>query len=129
MAKENHIREELLKEMDVKSDVNSKSIQEIIRRDQVHTRWMKWITVLSWASVIVCFLGKQISQQQYVIHCLNEGEYWVVSRSGTGLLISIVIAVLLTALLYTRMRTLTIRQILMRLAHIEALVRKMAEDR
>ena len=131
MAKENDLKEELLKQIDKDStqavDVSGNSAGKIIEKHQAQLRKLKWITVISWLVTILYFMAMNFLKSNRMY--LTNNERWLVYRSDTGLKVLIVIAILLTFSIYSKSRTLTIRQIYVRLINIEEQLKKMAQDK
>lgn len=128
MSKENDMKEELLKQMDKKSNktsgANMKSAQEIIARDMARVKRMKWVTILSWLLVAICFIVIWIAKesQWYTF----ESRWWL----GAAVMILralLLVAIIFTISLYVRSRTLSMRQIQARLSNIESLLKRMSE--
>ena len=131
----NDMKEELLKQMDKDSaestNANKNSAREIIEDYGTQVRWLKWITVTSWAVTILYFATMSILKEILEVdinHVLTE-EGLFIHYSGIGLKVLLVIAVVLTVAVYLKSRTLTIRQIHIRLANIEKQLKKMSRDK
>lgn len=126
MAKENNLREELLKQMeqnaDKASNANQKLAQEILARDTARVRRMKRVTVFSWLLAIVAFIVVGISESTEGI----EKAWWM---PGATFVVPalLLIAVIFTISLYVRSRTLNLRQIQAKLASIEEQLKKMSQ--
>ncbi len=137
MAKENDLKEELLKQMDKDSveaaDVSVNSARKIIEKHKAQLRRLKWITAISWLVTILYFVAmhilKDILFDGNIGNFLTEDEFWLISHSDTGLKVLIVIAALLTYLIYSKSRTLTILQVCARLANIEEHLKKISQDK
>ena len=131
MAKETDLKEELLKQMDKNSaeatDVSVNSARKIIEKHKAQLRKLKWITAISWLVTMLYFMPMNFLKSN--IMYLTEYERWLVHHSDTGLKVLIVIAVLLTFSIYSKSRTLTIRQIHARLINIEEHLKKMSQDK
>ena len=133
MPKENNIKEELLKQMEKDSgnasERNTKSLEQIIAKDIARVKRLRWVTVISWVLVALCFMATAfLERAMYARALLDTEEAWLNS------LIVILKALLLTAvifaiLLYTWARTLTIHRIQARLANIEAMLKQMSRDK
>lgn len=132
MAKEDHIREELLKEMERNSDkaaeANTNSAQEIIAKEKARVRRTKWETVIAWVLVVVCFTIGAVVERFEMVPYFSDVELMWFYCLPMILRALVLIAVIFSVLLYTRSRSLTIRQIQARLASIEAILKQMAED-
>ncbi len=127
MANENNLKKELLKQMDMNSsettNTNTNSARKILEKYRTQVRRLKWITVISWLITILYFMTMNFLKNNRMY--LTGDERWLVHRSDTGLKVLIVIAVLLTFSIYSKSRTLTIRQIHVRLINIEEHLKKM----
>ncbi len=133
MAKKNDIKEELLKQMDKDPDkmpeANIKSPKEIIAKDMARVKRLKWITIFSWLLVFVCFVTGAFLERARNSHSLIDTEQVWLNSLIVILQALLLIAVIFTILLYVRWRTLTIHKIQARLANIEMLLQKMAQDK
>jgi len=134
MAEESNIKQELLKQMikDSAQTTGANSAQEILERDRAQMRRLKWMAAVSWL-ITILYLILYLTVLDYVkVHYggwLTKREFWLVQNSDIGLLIFILIAILLTVSLYVKSRTLTIRQIYIRLANIEEQLKRMSQDK
>jgi len=137
MAKENELKEELLKQMDKNSaeaiNANTNSAQEIIEKHKTRLRKLKWIASIGWLITILSALALH-NLKVFVLKNKIEGvftseEFWFIRRSDTVLMVLIIIAVLLTYLFYSTSRTVTILQISARLANIEEQLKQMSQDK
>ncbi|HUT30622.1 MAG TPA: hypothetical protein VMX13_12580 [Sedimentisphaerales bacterium] len=133
MAKESDMKKELLGQMGTasegKREESAELAQKIIEKEEARIRRTKWETVIAWGLVVICFIIGAVVERLRMRQYFNEMELiWshCLPMILRGLLL---IAVVFTVLLYTRSRSLTIRQIQARLADIEALIKKMAEER
>lgn len=137
MAKENELKEELLKQMDKDSTgaagVNINSAGNIIEKHKIRLRKLKWIAAIGWLITILYAVAmhnlKVFLLDKNIEGVLSSDEFWLIRRSDTCLMCLIIIAVLLTLLLYSTSRTLTILQISTRLANIEEHLKKMSQDK
>ena len=133
MAKENELKEELLKQLDNDSDkipeANTKSSKEIIAKDLARIKRLKRITILNWILVVVCFLATTFLEQARNSHALIDTENVWLNSLIIILRALLMIAIFLSASLYMRSRTLTIHKIQIRLSNIEMLLKKMAQDK
>jgi hypothetical protein len=135
MTRENDIKEELLKQMDKNSieatDVSVNSAREIIDKHKAQLRRLKWITAISWLVTILYFVAMRIMKvfllEGNLGNFLTEDEFWLISHLDTGLKVLIVIAILLTYLIYSKSKTLTTLQVCARLANIEEYLKKMSQ--
>ena len=138
MAKETNIKDELLGQMDLNAD--PQAAKKIFAKDFARVRRLKWITIISWLIVAVCLVITSLVK--YAFGSLYAiGPEW---RLKTALMDSeiaaldglimawrglLLVAVISTVLLYVISRTLTISQIQVRLAAIEEMLKKMAQDK
>jgi len=136
MAKENELKEELLKQMDKDSaeaaDVSKNSAGNIIEKHKTRLRKLKWIAAIGWLITIlyaVAMHNVKVFLLKNKTSVLTSDEFWLIRFSDTGLMVLIIIAVLLTYLIYSTSRTLTIRQIHVRLINIEEHLKKMSRDK
>lgn len=137
MAKENELKEELLKQMDKDSagaagvDINSAG--KIIEKHKTRLRKLKWIAITGWLITILSALVlhnlKVFVLENKIGGVFTSNEFWFIRRSDTVLMVLIIIAVLLTYLFYSTSRTVTILQISARLANIEEQLKKMSRDK
>ena len=137
MAKENELKEELLKQMDKDSaeaaDVSMNSAGNIIEKHKTRLRKIKWIAAIGWL-ITLSYAIAMHNLKVYLLKNKLEGvltsdEFWLIRRSDTCLIVLIIISVLLTYLIYSTSRTLTIRQIHIRLINIEEHLKKMSRDK
>jgi uncharacterized membrane protein len=136
MAKENDLKEELLKQMDKDSDetadVSANSARKIIEKHKTRLRKRKWIAAIGWVITILYALAmhnlKEILLKNNIGGVLTRNEFRLIRWSDTCLMLLIIIAVLLTYLIYSTSRTVTMLQISARLANIEEQLKKMAQD-
>lgn len=137
MVKENDLKEELLKQMDKDSagaaDANINSAGKIIEKHKTRLRKLKWIAAIGWLITILYAVAmhnlKVFLLDNKIERVLTSDEFWLIRRSDTCLMVLIIIAVLLTFLLYSTSRTLTIMQISARLANIEEQLKQMSRDK
>ncbi len=133
MAKENDLKDELLKQMDKDPDkmpeANIKSPKEIIAKDMARVKRLKWITIFIWLLVFVCFVTGAFLERARNSHSLIDTEQVWLNSLIVILLALLLIAVIFTISLYVRWRTLTIHKIQARLANIEMLLQKMSRDK
>jgi heme/copper-type cytochrome/quinol oxidase subunit 1 len=134
MTKRSSIKEELLKQMDKNSveatDVSLHSAREIIEKHKAQLRRLKWSAAISWLITILYFVGMHILKdfmlERNIEQYLTKDEFWFLRYSDTGLIVLIIISVLLSYLVYSKSRTLTILQVCARLANIEEYLKKMS---
>jgi len=137
MDKAKDIKEALLKQMDEdfagSTDVNKDSARKIIEKHKTHLRRLKWIAAASWLITIIYAVGMhnlKVYLLKYAIGgVLTRNEFSLVRLSDTGLIILICIALLLTYLVYSASRSMTILQICARLANIEEQLKRMSPDK
>ncbi|MFZ2148596.1 MAG: hypothetical protein WAV28_15385 [Sedimentisphaerales bacterium] len=137
MAKENELKEELLKQLDKDSagvsDASVDSAGKIIEKHKTRLRKLKWIAATGWLITIIYAVAmhnlKVFLLDKNIEAVLTSDEFWLIRRSDTCLMVLIIIAVLLTFLLYSTSRTLTILQISTRLANIEEQLKKISQDK
>jgi hypothetical protein len=137
MAKENDLKQELLKQMDKDSDeasnVSANSARKIIEKHKTRRRKLKWIAAAGWLITIVYAVAmhnlKVFLFKNNIENVLTSNEFWLIRRSDTCLAVLIIISVLLTFLLYSTSRTLTIMQISSRLAKIEEHLKRISQDK
>lgn len=133
MAKESDMKKELLGQLAGASKgergKDAELACKIIEKDRARIRRTKWETAISWGLVVICFIMGAVVERFRMQQYFNKAELIWSHCLPMILRALLLIALIFTVLLYTRSRTLTIRQIQARLADIEALVRKMAEDR
>jgi heme/copper-type cytochrome/quinol oxidase subunit 1 len=137
MAKESDIKQELLRQMDRNSveatDVSLHSAREIIEKHKAQLRRLKWSAAVSWLITILYFVGMHILKdfmlERNIEQYLTKDEFWFLRYSDTGLIVLIIISVLLSYLVYSKSRTLTILQVCARLANIEEYLKKMSQDK
>ncbi len=138
MAKENELKKELLKQMDKDSagaaGVNINSAGKIIEKHKIRLRKLKWIAATGWLITILCALVMHnlkvfVLENNTVGGVLTSNEFRLIRWSDTCLMVLIIIAVLLTYLIYSTSRTVTILQISARLANIEEHLKKMSRDK
>ncbi len=135
MAKENDLKEELLKQMDKDfgkmPGAKMKSPKEIIARDMTRVKRLKWITVFSW---LLVFIGLVITEI-----VMPHPRFPGTTYKAVGVIILptlvvvlkalILISVFFTISLYVRSRALSIKQIHIRLVNIEEHLKKMSRDK
>ena len=137
MAKENDIKEELLKQMDKETaelpDADRNSAGKILENYRGQLRRLKWIAAISWLITVLYLLGmhmlKDALLESNLQYFLTQDEFLLVSYSDVGLKVLVVIAALLTYLVYSKSKTLTMVQICSRLANIEEHLKRMSQDK
>jgi SNF family Na+-dependent transporter len=133
MVKESDMKKELLGQVaggsGGKREKDRELAQKIIEKEKARIRRTKWETVIAWGLVVICFIIGAVVERLRMRQYFDEME--LVWSYGLPMILRalLLIAIIFTVLLYTRSRTLAIRQIQARLADIEALIKKMAEER
>ena len=135
MAKENNMKKELLKQMDMDSieavDVRENSAEKIIEKHKSQLRKRKWIAAIGWLITILYALAmhnlKDILLKNNIGGILTRNEFRFIRLSDTCLILLVIIAVLLSYLFYSTSRTVTILQINARLASIEEHLKKLSQ--
>jgi hypothetical protein len=130
MTQKDNIRNELLKQMDKDSGKNfdtTDSIREIFAKDKTRIKRMKWLMIFTWVVVVILFivagviehkikgLGGRIASPQHTMW-LNI-TIWIIK-------ILFLLAVVFSISFYSRLRTLTMKQIQVRLSEIEKAIKK-----
>ena len=133
MAKESDMKKGLLGQVaggsEGKREKDRELAQKIIEKEKARIRRTKWETVIAWGLVVICFIIGAVVERLRMEQYFNEAELIWSHCLPMILRALLLIAVIFTVLLYTRSRTLAIRQIQARLADIEALIKRIAEDR
>ena len=137
MAKENDLKEELLKQIDKDSiekiNPNANEVRKIIEKHKTQLKKFKWIAAIGWLITILYAIAmhnlKDFLLKHNIEDVISSDEFWLIRWSDTCLMALIIIAVLLTFLLYSTSRTLTIMQISARLAKIEEHLKRMSQDK
>ncbi|MBA7673204.1 hypothetical protein ES703_81392 [subsurface metagenome] len=135
MAKENDLKEELLKQMDKDSDkmpeANMKSPKEIIARDMTRVKRLKWITTFSWLLVFIGLIITEIVVPHPRFPDTTGKAVWLIFLPTLVVVLKalILISVFFTISLYVRSRALSIKQIHIRLINIEEHLKKMSRDK
>jgi len=136
MEKAKDIKEELLKQMDGDStgatEVSETSARKIIEEHKTRLRRLKWVAAISWLITIIYAVAMhnlKIYLLKYNIEgVLTRNEFMLERFSDMGLVVLILIALLLTYLVYSTSRSTTMLQICARLAGIEEHLKKIARD-
>lgn len=126
MTSEKGIRNGLLRQMD--SNAPTDSTARILARDAARVKRMKWLTIITWSLVAVCYVVGRL-----VEHSLKSGN----GSPGQAVLMTFLLAALalipfamvFTASYYIRSRNLTVSQIQTRLAGIEEQLRRISQDK
>ena len=137
MEKAKDIKEELLKQMDGDSvkatEVSATSAWKIVEKHKARLRRQKWIAAISWLITFLYAVGMhnlKVYLLKYNIEdVLTREEFWFIRFSDMCLIVAILIPILLTYLVYTKSKTLTMLQICARLAGIEEHLKKMSQDK
>ena len=127
MSKETDIKQELLKQM--QPNPKAKSTRHILARDLARIKRLKWITIFTWLIVAMCFGFTSFLEYAGHHSGLITDELALLNPLIMILRALFLIAAFLTVSLYIRSRTLTIRQIQIRLTGIEEQLRKMTQDK
>jgi len=135
MAKENDIKEELLKQMDKDfgkmPGANMKSPKEIIAKDMARIRRLKWITTFSWLLVFIGLCITEIAVPYLRFPGTTYKAVWVIFLPTLVVVLKalILISVFFTISLYVRSRALSMKQIHISLINIEEQLKKMSRDK
>jgi len=137
MAKENELKEELLKQLDKDSagaaGANINSAGSIIEKHKTRLRKLKWIAATDWLITILSALVlhnlKVFVLENKIEGVFTSNEFWFIRRSDTVLIVLVIIALLLTYLFHSTSKTVTMLQISARLANIEQQLKKMSQDK
>jgi hypothetical protein len=136
MDKAKDIKEELLKQIDSDSagttEVSETSARKIIDKHKTQLRRLKWIAAISWLMTFLYAVGMHnlkvyLLESDMEDYLLRE-EFWLIRFSDICLIVVILISALLTYLVYSKSKTLTMLQICARLASIEEHLKKMSRD-
>jgi hypothetical protein len=131
MAIENNIKVELLKQMDTNSSASGDEIRRsIIMKNTARVRRLKWLTIIIWILVVICFAVGAI------IECNVRGiendtlykDTLLIAISSIIFQAILLIAIVLTVSFFIRSRSLTLQQIQNRLANIEEQLKRMSSD-
>jgi hypothetical protein len=136
MVKSNHIKEELLKQMEKdfaeSTDVDKDSTRKIVENHRAQVRRLKRITITSWAITVIYLLAmyilKETILESHLRNFLSRDEFLFIRYADMGTKVLIVISGLLTYLLYYRSKMLTMLQICARLANIEEHLKSMTQE-
>ena len=135
MAKENDLKEELIKQMDKDfgkmPGANIKSPKEIIARDMTRVKRLKWITVFSWLLVFIGLCITEIVLPYPRFLGTTRKAVWLIILPTLEVVLKalILISVFFTISLYVRSRALSMKQIHIRLVNIEEHLKKMSRDK
>jgi len=127
MARENNFKEELLKQngdSSNRSDTATDSAQQLIARDTARVRRMKKITQLSWLLVVISFVAAGAIEA-----VPGPVPDWFTPTAIMVAQALLIIAVAFTISLYVRSRTLTLRELQIRLAKIEEHLKRIAGEK
>jgi hypothetical protein len=136
MDKAKDIKEELLKQMDGDStkttEASETSARKIIEEHKIRLKRLKRIAAISWLIVIIYALAMHSLKDYLTKHnveaVLKSDELMLLRYSDIGLAVLIVIALLLTYLVYSTSRSTTVLQICARLAGIEEQLKKISQN-
>ena len=149
MDKAKDIKEGLLKQMEDYSvettDVISTSARKIIEKHKTQLRRRKWIAAISWLMTFLYAVGMHnlkvylleynqniLNLKDYIVRynqdLLTREEFWLIRFSDMCLMVAIIISILLTYLVYSKSKTLTMLQICARLTSIEEQLKKISEN-
>ena len=137
MAKENELKEKLLKQLDKDSagaaDASVNSAGKIIEKHKRRLRKLKWIAAAGWLITILSALVlhnlKVFVLENKIEGVFTRNEFWFIRRSDTVLIVLVIIALLLTYLFHSTSKTVTMLQISTRLANIEEQLKQMSRDK
>jgi len=128
MAKENNLKEALLRQMDGNSNMTSgldtRSAQQVLAKDAAAVKRAKKVTLFAWA-VLLIFLFVVA-----VFEVISRGRpEWLTPAAILVFQALVMIAVICSVSLYIRSRTLSIHKIQASLTNIEELLKKMSQDK
>lgn len=128
MAKENNLKEALLRQMNENSNMTSGldagSAHQVIARDTAGVKRGKKVTTFAWMVVLIFLFVVA------VIEFASGGRPdWLMPAAIVVFQALLIIAVICSVSLYVRSRTLTMHQIQAGLANIEMLLKKMSQDK
>jgi len=130
MANQKDIKQELLSQMNTDSSMGNQKIrQEIISRNTARVKRLKWIVIVSWLLVIVCFAVGAIIELN-IRGAENDTLYRDTLLASISIIVFqalFMIAIVMTISLFIRSRTLTLQQIQNRLAGIEEQLKKLSQ--
>ena len=136
MAKENNIKQELLKHMDKNhaepTDISSNAAWEIIAKHKTKVKRLKWITIicgLTTISYYILMITVKDIYKEDIRYLLNEKELWIINHLDTGLYFLVAITILFSILTYIQLRTSTMLHIYDVLSNIEQHLKKIAQDK
>ena len=108
------------------------SAWQIIEEHKNRLRRRKWIAAISWLFAIIYALAMHSLKDYLTKHnfeaLLTSDELMLVRYSDIGLAVLILIALLLTYLVYSTSRSTTLLQICARLASIEEHLKKISQN-
>jgi len=128
MAKENNLKEALLRQMNgnsnMASGLDAGSAQQVLAKEAAAVKRGKRVTTFAWA-VLLIFLFVVA-----VIELVSGGRPdWLMPAAIVVFQALLMIAVICSVSLYVRSRTLSIHKIQASLASIEELLKKMSPDK
>lgn len=127
MTNEMNIKDELLKQL--RPSLDADAAARILARDAARVKRMKWLTIIAWSFVAVCFVAGGILEYARRANVLLQEELFLMDFMMALARILSLFAIVFTISLYVRSRTLTIGQIQVRLAAIEDQLRRIARDK
>ena len=128
------------------TDVIATSSRKIIEKHKTRVRRLKWIAAIGWLITFLYAVGMH-NLKDYLLKynlgmhnlkdylliynqdALTREEFWLIRFSDMALIVVILISILLTYLIYSKSKTLTMLQICARLAGIEEHLKKMSQDK
>lgn len=136
MAKEKDLKEELLKQVDKdfteSTNVGKDSARKIVENHKAQVKRLKWIVITSWVITVLYLLAMYILKdtilESHLRSFLTSDEFLFIHYADMGTKVLIVISGLLTYLLYSKSKMLTMLQICARLANIEEYLKRMSQD-
>ena len=134
MDKANDMKKELLKQMendyDGRFDTSANSAWKLIETHKGQLGRLKWIAAAGWLITLIYAVGMHNLKIYVLKHSLEgvltRAEFWFFRFSDLALIVTIIIPVLLTYLVYAKSKTLTMLQICARLANIEEQLKKIS---
>ena len=133
MEKENDLKRNLLKQMD--NIIPRKSPEEIIAKDMIRVRRIKWATIISWALTVSLLIGMGIYEKHVRVSIrytnfqdtMLKAVIYVIFPTLTVIRKAMVfVSVFFTIAFYIRSRILGIKQIHVRLSRIEEQLKNIA---
>ena len=127
MAKENNLKEALLRQMNENSNMTSGldagSAHQVIARDTALVKRAKKVATFAWAVLLIFLFVMSVES-------ISAGPPdWLTAAVILVYPALLLIAVICSVSFYVRSRTLTMHQIQAGLANIEMLLKKMSQDK